>query len=89
MAKSPVHGLGRNRKRNRGPFHASAANTNMRGKKHRMMSCGCCECIDLREKIGRKIADQEINDARSSNGRTPYSDYGNLGSNPRRASRIT
>jgi len=52
MSKSPVHGLGRNRKhrKNRTPFHASAANINMKGRKETMMSCRWCVCIDFRER---------------------------------------
>lgn len=50
MAKSPVWGLGRNYKRSRSN-HACAGNVNMKGKKTKRMSCGCCSCIDFREKI--------------------------------------
>lgn len=51
--KSPVYGLGRNRKHKpRGSTnHPSAANVNMRGKKTKSMSCCCCICIDKREQI--------------------------------------
>lgn len=31
------------------PVPRGAGNINMKGKKHRMMSCGCCYCIDYRE----------------------------------------
>ncbi len=53
MAKSPVYGAGRNRNhRPRGSkHHPAAANVNMRGKKTKSMSCWCCECIDLRDKV--------------------------------------
>lgn len=60
MAKSPIYGRGRNRKRNRGPFHAAAANINMRGKKTKLMSCWCCECIDMREKMLYAIHKKEM-----------------------------
>jgi hypothetical protein len=60
MAKSPVYGKGRNRKHNKGPYHSAAANVNMRGKKYKQMSCGCCMCMDLREKLLYKIHLKEI-----------------------------
>lgn len=50
MPKSPVYGMGRNYKKTAGSRHAAAANVNMRGKKSKLMRCGCCECIDFREK---------------------------------------
>jgi len=52
MAKSPVYGRGRNRKRRCGPFHAAAANINMKGQKNQKTDrCWCCVCIDMREDI--------------------------------------
>jgi hypothetical protein len=62
MAKSPVYGRGRNRKHRapRGPFHAAAANINMKGKKSKLDSCWCCACIDFREDIQRKDHKKEI-----------------------------
>lgn len=60
MAKSPIYGRGRNRKRNKGPVHAAAANINMKGKKHRVDRCRCCECIDFRDKIRYKEHMKEI-----------------------------
>jgi hypothetical protein len=68
MAKSPVYGMGRNlKKRWRGkktaaPHHASAANINMRGKKTKRMSCWCCVCVDMREKIMYNIHTKEMRD---------------------------
>ena len=62
MAKSPVYGRGRNRKHNQGPFHAAAANVNMRGKKTKHMRCWCCVCVDMREKIMYSIHKKEIRD---------------------------
>jgi hypothetical protein len=65
MAKSPVYGMGRNRKHrpiNRGSNHPAAANINMRGKKTKPMSCGCCICIDMREAIQYSIHNKEIKD---------------------------
>jgi hypothetical protein len=60
MAKSPVYGRGRNRKRNLGPFHAAAANINMRGKKTKRTSCWCCVCIDMREDLIKKQHQKEM-----------------------------
>lgn len=63
MAKSPVYGLGRNRKHKpRGSTnHPAAANVNMRGKKSKAMSCWCCECIDMRDKLRAAEHNKEIN----------------------------
>ena len=54
--KSPVWGCGRNLKHRppRSPNHASAGSINMRGKRERVMSCGCCVVIDLREKANKQ-----------------------------------
>jgi hypothetical protein len=62
MAKSPVYGLGRNKThRPRGSKNwPSAANVNMRGKKTKSMSCCCCECIDMRDKMMFTIHKQEM-----------------------------
>jgi len=62
MAKSPVYGKGRNRKHRkpRGPFHAAAGNINMRGKKEKNMSCWCCICIDMRDKMRDKEHEKEM-----------------------------
>ncbi len=53
MVKSPIYGAGRNRKHRpkKSPLHASAANVKMRGKKSKLQSCGCCVCLDLRDKV--------------------------------------
>lgn len=32
----------------------------IRGKKSRLMRCGCCVCRDLRDDMFRKIAQEEI-----------------------------
>ena len=68
MAKSPVYGRGRNRKHRapRSPYHAAAANINMKGKKTKGMSCWCCECIDMREKIVYSIHNKEMRDGKDS-----------------------
>jgi hypothetical protein len=68
MAKSPVYGLGRNRKHRApgGPFHAAAADINMRGKKEKIMSCQCCICIDMRDGIVYTIHKREMKDERDS-----------------------
>ena len=34
----------------------------LRGKKHKLLSCGCCVCTDLREKYLKKQAEKEIRD---------------------------
>ena len=65
MAKSPIYGRGRNRKRNKGPVHAAAANINMRGKKFRIDHCRCCYCIDIRDEILYNIHKKEMKDGRS------------------------
>jgi hypothetical protein len=62
MAKSPIYGRGRNHKRNKGPFHAAAANINMRGKKNKVDRCRCCVCIDMREEIMYRIHMKEMRD---------------------------
>jgi hypothetical protein len=64
MAKSPVFGSGRNwyhRPRRAAPNHPAAANVNMRGKKTKSMSCYCCVCLDMRDKMLRDIHAKEIN----------------------------
>lgn len=68
MAKSPVYGMGRNRKHRapRSPFHAAAANINMRGKKSKQMSCWCCVCVDMRDKIMYSIHQKEMRDERDT-----------------------
>ena len=62
--KSPVFGAGRNRKHRapRGPYHASAANANLRGKKYKRMSCSCCVAIDLRDNLKKKLHTQDMLD---------------------------
>ena len=68
MAKSPVYGRGRNRKHRApgGPFHAAAANINMRGKKSRVDHCWCCICVDMREEIVYRIHMKEMRDERDT-----------------------
>ena len=53
MSKSPVFGLGRNRKHRPRDclHHPSAANVNMKGKKEKIMGCWCCYCIDFRDRM--------------------------------------
>jgi hypothetical protein len=72
MAKSPVYGRGRNRKhrggKGYGPFHAAAANINMRGKKTKPDHCWCCVCIDMREDIQAKEHRKEIREYMQCNG---------------------
>lgn len=61
--KSPIYGMGRNRKHKSigAPLHAAAANVNMHGKKEKVMSCGCCFCIDFRDKLKDEEHRKEIN----------------------------
>lgn len=69
MAKSPVYGMGRNRKHrgiHRAANHPAAANINMRGKKTKTMSCGCCECLDMREKIMYSMHKKEMRNERDT-----------------------
>jgi hypothetical protein len=63
MPKSPVFGSGRNwyHRPSGARFHPAAANINLRGKKHKSMGCGCCVCIDLRDKMIRSIHTKEMN----------------------------
>jgi hypothetical protein len=62
MAKSSVFGLGRNLKHRptKSTYHASAGNIHMRGKRKRLMGCGCCVCVDMREQLMAKEAKKEI-----------------------------
>jgi hypothetical protein len=38
-------------------------NVNLRGKKHKVMSCGCCICTDLRDKYREIEARKDIAEA--------------------------
>lgn len=38
-------------------------NVNMKGKKVRLLRCGCCDCVDFREDYDKKMAQKEIRDA--------------------------
>jgi len=58
--KSPVYGVGRNRKRNKGSFHPSAANVNLRGAKTQRQICRCCVCINEKDKALKKEHMKEI-----------------------------
>jgi len=50
--KSPVFGLRRNKKHSKTTSsRPGGGNVNMHGKKTKRMSCMCCECIDLRDKM--------------------------------------
>ncbi len=35
-------------------------NINMKGKKYALLSCGCCQCVDFREKEAEKLAKKEM-----------------------------
>ena len=58
--KSPVYGRPRNYKHSKGKTHLSAANFNLRGKKFKRVSCGCCYVIDFRDKIIDEIHNKEM-----------------------------
>ena len=42
----------------------NAGNINMKGKKHVLLGCRCCECIDLRQKELDKVHAKEMRDER-------------------------
>jgi hypothetical protein len=46
----------------RSPSHA-AGNVNMKGKKYKLRFCGCCECIDFRDRELYKEHKKEISEA--------------------------
>lgn len=49
--KSPVYGLGRNMKhRKTRVHHASAGAVNLKGKKEKLMPCGCCVALNKKKK---------------------------------------
>jgi G3E family GTPase len=58
--KSPVYGQYRGRTKRKRTIHASAGNVNMRGKRTKRMGCLCCECMDLRPRMLRQIAQNEL-----------------------------
>lgn len=68
MPKSPVYGKGRNLKhrwvgkKTAGPHHSAAGGINMKGKKIKAVSCYCCFCIDMRDKVHSKEHRKEIED---------------------------
>lgn len=63
--KSPVFGLGRNwyHRATSSPRHPAAANINLKGKKAKSMSCGCCVCIDMRSDYAKKLHMREMREA--------------------------
>jgi hypothetical protein len=46
-------------------------NVNLRGKKHKVMSCGCCICTDLRDKYREIEARKEVAEALAPPPTTP------------------
>jgi hypothetical protein len=42
--------------------HINAGNINMKGKKSRLLRCGCCDCIDFREKEKNKQHEKDIDE---------------------------
>jgi hypothetical protein len=45
------------------PVVRGAGNTNMKGKKYKLMSCRCCVCIDFRDRELEKEHKKEISEA--------------------------
>ena len=39
--------------------HWAAGNVKMKGKKFKLLKCGCCECQDFRDKNTEKFKEQE------------------------------
>ena len=46
------------------PVAYGAGNVNMKGKKHKRMGCGCCDCYDFRDRELEKEHKKEMNAAR-------------------------
>jgi hypothetical protein len=49
-------------------------NINMRGKRQQLLSCRCCECIDLRGKFLAIAHARDVSDALSAPSTTPASE---------------
>lgn len=64
--KSPIYGRHRGNSKQEGKgYHASGGNVHMKGKLSKRMSCGCCTCLDLRQRMINKIHKQDIIDSQS------------------------
>ena len=37
-----------------------AGNVNMKGKKYKLMRCGCCACLDMRDDVLKKEHEKEM-----------------------------
>ena len=35
-------------------------NIKMNGKKHKLLSCGCCDCVDFRDKYNMQLMKKDI-----------------------------
>lgn len=46
------------------PVAHGAGNINLKGKKYKLLRCGCCEVIDFREDYKKYIAKKEIQNAK-------------------------
>jgi len=42
------------------PVAYGAGNVNMKGKKYKLMRCGCCWCLNLRDKVLKKEHEKEM-----------------------------
>ncbi|MCE6959612.1 hypothetical protein LAZ40_11160 [Cereibacter sphaeroides] len=62
MAKSPVYGVTRGPTARRRTFHAAAGSVNLKGRRTRRMSCGCCTCLDLRGRVIDRQHAREMRD---------------------------
>lgn len=41
-------------------YPGNAGNVKMRGKKHKLLSCGCCMCQDFRHKYNMELMRKDI-----------------------------
>ena len=49
----------------------NCGNVKMRGKKARVLSCGCCVALDLRDDEDSRLAEREIHEAMQTHHETP------------------
>ena len=48
-------------------------NVNLKGKKHRLLQCGCCTAIDLRGKYKEKLDNKLMKEFRYESSKISYS----------------
>lgn len=61
--KSPVYGTGRNYKHAKCQLRSGQAGSiKMRGRKVKLMSCGCCVCLDKRSILLKAIVKKELSE---------------------------